>query len=52
MNLIKIVTLLKKKFSEFYDIKLYRKHASDHFVVRRYTTNNQRVIVDEEKSNE
>lgn len=52
MNLIKIATMLKKKFSEFYDIKLYNNHASDHFVVRRYTTNNQRIIVDEEKSND
>ena len=52
MNLIKIVMLVKRKFSEFYEIKLYRKHAAQQITVRNYTINSQKVVVDEEKSNE
>lgn len=49
MNLITIVIMLKRKFSEFYDIKQYRQHASEQFVVKQYTPTNQKIMVDEEK---
>ena len=49
MNLIKIAILLKRRFSEFYEIKQYRMHASSQFVVRHYTLNNQKIVIDEEK---
>ncbi len=51
MNLIKIAIMLRRKFSEFYDIKQYRKQASEQLVVRQYISN-QKIIVDEERSNE
>lgn len=49
MNLIKIATTLKKRFSEFYDIKLYRKQAEKQFIVKQYTLTHKKIIVDEEK---
>lgn len=49
MNLIKIATVLKNKFSEFYDIKLYRKKASNQVAINQYITNEKKIIVDEEK---
>ena len=47
MNLVKIATMQRKKFSEFYDIKHYRKQMSKQFVVRQYKINSQKVIIDE-----
>ena len=49
MNLLKIAILLKRRFSEFYDVKQYRMQASEQLVVRKYTVNNQKIIIDEEK---
>lgn len=49
MNLIKIAILLKKSFTEFYDIKLYRKQAEKQFSVKQYTLTHKKIIVDEEK---
>ncbi|MEK6828326.1 MAG: hypothetical protein AABX78_03165 [Nanoarchaeota archaeon] len=49
MNMIKIAISLKKKFSEFYDIKQYKVQASEQFVVRHYTANNQKVTINKEK---
>ncbi|MBS3113692.1 hypothetical protein J4448_01200 [Candidatus Woesearchaeota archaeon] len=49
MNLIKIAILLKKKFSEFHDIKQYKIQASEQFVVRHYTVNNQKITINKEK---
>ncbi|MBI2652277.1 hypothetical protein HYX00_02320 [Candidatus Woesearchaeota archaeon] len=51
MNLIKIAITLKNKFSEFYEVNLYRKQASRQFVVRQYKINNQKITINEEKSN-
>lgn len=49
MNIIKIAIMLKRKFSEFYDVKQYRIQPSEQFVVRKYNLNNQKIIIDEEK---
>lgn len=49
MNPIKIAILLKNKFSEFYDIKQYKIQASEQFVVRHYTANNQKITINKEK---
>ena len=49
MNLIKIAITLKQKISEFYDIKHYNKQSSEQFIVRNYSINNQKIIVDKEK---
>lgn len=49
MNLIKIAVLVKKRFAEFYEIRLYRKQSADHFTVKQYKTSNQEIIVDGEK---
>ena len=51
MKPIEIAILMKRKFSEFYDIKEYKKQTSEQLVVRRYAANNQKIIVDEKKSN-
>jgi len=51
MDLIKIALLLKKKFLEFYDVKVYRKHSSEQLIVKKYSINNQKIIIDE-SSNE
>ncbi|MDP3765567.1 MAG: hypothetical protein Q8R04_03575 [Nanoarchaeota archaeon] len=48
MNLIKIVMLLKSKFSEFYDIKQYARHSSQQFVVRQYISH-RKITIDKEK---
>ena len=48
MNLTKIAVLPKRKFSEFYDIKQYREQSIEQLVVRKYTTDNQKIIVDKE----
>ena len=49
MNLIKIVIHLKCKFSEFYDIKEYKKQASEKLVVTHCAINNQKITIDEKK---
>ena len=48
MNTIKIVTILKIKFSEYYDSKEYKTHTQNKFVIKRYATNNEKIIVGEE----
>lgn len=52
MKRIKIALLAKRRFPEFYDIRMYRKHASGQLIVRRYSVNGKKLVVDEEKSNE
>ena len=49
MNLIKIAILVKRKFLEFYEIKLYRKQAAEQLIVKKYNLNNQTIIVDKEE---
>ena len=49
MNLIKIVILMKKRFAESYDIRLYRKHSPDQFVIKQYKISSQKIVIDEEK---
>lgn len=49
MNLIKIAVMAKRKFSEFYDVKRYRKQASQQLVVKRYALGRRKIMVDEEK---
>ena len=46
MNII-IIAITKKSFSEFYDIRQYKKHASGQFVVRKYAANNKKIILNE-----
>lgn len=43
MNAIRIIALLKIKFSEFYDIKHYKKFATEQFVIKKYYINNQKI---------
>ena len=50
MNLVKIATMQRKKFSEFYDIKHYRKQAAEQFIVKLYKVDSKKIIVDEEKN--
>jgi len=49
MNLTKVSITLKQKISEFYDVKHYSEQSSEQFVVRKYSINNQKIIVDKEK---
>ncbi|MBI2654006.1 hypothetical protein HYX02_04300 [Candidatus Woesearchaeota archaeon] len=49
MNTIKIATMLKKRFSEFFDIKHYGRQASEQLVVKKYSINNRRITINEEK---
>ena len=48
MNTIKIA-VTKMKFTEFCDIKKYKNPASKQLVVRHYTLNGSRLVIDEEK---
>ena len=48
MNIVKIALVLKRKFSEFYDIKHYKKQSLNQFIVKEYTINNQEITVKEE----
>ena len=41
--------MVKSKFSEFCEIKDYKKQAQEQLVVRRYTPNNQIITIDEKK---
>lgn len=43
MNMIRIAALLKRKFSEFYDIKHYKKFATEQLLIKKYYTNNQKI---------
>lgn len=49
MNSIKITLLTGKRFDELFEARIYRKQALHRFVVRHYKTNNQKIIIDEEK---
>lgn len=52
MNIIKISILLKNGFLEYYDCKKYKTHSQDKLTIRRYTINNQKIIVGEGKADE
>jgi len=41
--------LLKRKFSEFYDIRQYRKQATEQLVVKTHAISYQKITVNEEK---
>lgn len=41
---------MKRKFSEFYDIKQYKKQASEQFIVKHYKIDSRKIIVDEGKN--
>ncbi len=43
MNSIKISTISKMEFSEYYEIKKYVVHPSERVFVRRYNTNIQKI---------
>jgi len=49
MKLIKIVVLMKKRFAEFYEIRIYRKHSAEQLIVKKYAVNTHEIIVDGEK---
>ncbi|MBI2656132.1 hypothetical protein HYX03_00145 [Candidatus Woesearchaeota archaeon] len=43
MNIVRIVVMLKRKFPEFYDIKHYKKFATEQLLIKKYYTNNQKI---------
>ena len=47
MNLIKITVMVKREFSELYEIREYKKHASEQLVVRSYIIGAYKLVVDE-----
>lgn len=47
MDMIKIMTLAKIKFTEFYDAKQYKNHASTQLSVKKYYANDKKIIIDE-----
>ena len=49
MNIIKISTVLKREFSDYFDIKGYKTQSLEQFVVRRYALNNQKITINKEK---
>lgn len=49
MNSIKITLLIRKRFAELLETRIYRKRPLHQFVVRHYRTDNQKIIIDEEK---
>lgn len=49
MNLIKISIMMKSNISKFYDIKYYRKQASEQIIVRNYILNNQKITIEGKK---
>ncbi|MBI2660456.1 hypothetical protein HYX07_04810 [Candidatus Woesearchaeota archaeon] len=49
MSTIKIMLLLKRKFSEYYDIRQYKKKHADQIIVKKYSAGNREIIIDEEK---
>lgn len=49
MNTIKITVMAKREFSEHYEIREYRKHASEQLVVRKYAMGISKLVVDEER---
>jgi hypothetical protein len=49
MKLIKIAVLMKKRFAEFYEVRIYRKHSAEQLIVKKYFVNSQEIIVDGEK---
>ena len=46
---IKFVLMVKRIFSEFYEIKRYRKQPQEQFVVKKYSINNREIAINEEK---
>ena len=46
---IKFVLMMKRIFSEFYEIKRYRKQPSEQFVVKKYSINHRKITINEEK---
>ena len=40
------------KFSGIYDIRLYKKQATEQFIVKKYILSNKTIKINEEKSNE
>lgn len=48
MHLIKITLLVKKRFAELYEIRLYKKHPAVQLVVKQYRINDHKIIVDED----
>ena len=49
MNIVKIAVLMKKRFAEFYEIRLYRRHSAEQLIVKKYAANNREIIVDGKK---
>jgi len=49
MNLIKIALTMGKRFSEFYDIKKYRKQTTSHIIVRKYNLSSSKIVLNEGK---
>ena len=49
MDFIKIAIILEKRFLESCEIRQYRKQSAEQLLVRKYSINNQKIIVDEEK---
>ena len=49
MNTIRIMLLLKRKFSEYYDIRQYKKKHACQIIVKKYSAGNREVIIDEER---
>ena len=47
MNTLKIMLLLKRKFSEYYDIRHYKEQPAEQVIVKKYAANSQEVIIDE-----
>jgi len=44
MKSIKIVSVMEKRFSEFYSIRIYRKQPSDQLIVKIYPIRNQKSL--------
>lgn len=49
MSMIKIAIMVKREFSEFYEVRHYKKHASEQLNVRQYATNGSKIVIDGEK---
>ena len=49
MNIIRIMKLTIKRFSEYYDIKKYGINAGDSIVVQDYTLNNYKIKINNKK---
>lgn len=49
MKFVRIAVMMKRAFSESYDIKLYARQPSEELSVKKYAAGNQKIIVDEER---